>query len=85
MGNNRNLALRVALNSVAVILIAFTIVQTTNYVRDGLLLHAGTLVTFILSYAGYMGTRVLPVMVVFAVILFLSALPIQKVATRSMK
>ena len=74
----RNLALKVALNSFLIILVAFTIVQTFNYVRDAILLETGSFGEFLASYAMYMGTRVMPVLLLFSVIIYLNALPIQK-------
>ena len=74
----RNLAIKVTLNSFLTILIAFTIVQTFNYVRDAILLETGSIGEFFGSYAMYMGTRVMPVLLLFSGIIFLNALPIQK-------
>ena len=74
----KNLALNVTLNSSFIILAAFTVVQAFNYIRDALLLEAGSTQDFFTSFAMYMGTRVLPVLVFFAAIIYLRARPLQK-------
>ena len=74
----RNLALKVALNSFLTIMIAFIIIQAFNYVRDAILLETGSFGDFLGSFATYMGTRVLPVLLLFSAIIFFSAQPIQK-------
>ena len=73
----RFLALKVALNSAFVIIIAFTLVQIVNYARDSIIFQTGSLGEFLASYAGYMGTRVMPVLVVFTVIIFFRARPLE--------
>ncbi len=74
----KNLALNVTLNSSFIILAAFTVVQAFNYIRDALLLEAGSTQDFFTSFAMYMGTRVLPVLLFFAAIIYLRARPLQK-------
>ncbi len=67
------LALKVTLNSFFVILAAFGLLQAYAYIRDALLLGAGSFNDFISSFATYIGTRVLPVLLVFAAIIFIRA------------
>lgn len=75
----KNLSIKVTLNSFLIILAAFTIVQAFNYIRDAFLLEAGSVQDFLASFVVYIGTRVLPVLLFFAAIIFLRAMRIQKV------
>jgi methyl-accepting chemotaxis protein len=76
------LALKVTLNSFLVILVAFTLMQGVNYLRDAILLATGSPEEFLGEFLFYMGTRVVPVTLFFAVILFLYALRIQRMIQR---
>ena len=78
----RNLALKVTLNSVYVILIAFTLIQLINYSRDAILFQTGSIGEFFANYAVYMGTRVIPVLVLFSIIIFLNARKMEQVLGR---
>jgi methyl-accepting chemotaxis protein len=82
---SRFLALKVTLNSAIVISVAFSIAQALSYVRDAILFRTGSVGQFFGNYAAYMGTRILPVMVFFAAILFFVALPIQRASVRMQK
>ena len=78
----KHLALKVTLNSSIVILAAFTVVQAFAYIRDSLLLESGSLADFFPSFGMYMGTRVIPVLLFFAAIIYLSARPLEKTIVR---
>jgi methyl-accepting chemotaxis protein len=78
----KHLALKVTLNSSIVILAAFIVVQSFAYVRDSLLLESGSLADFFPSFGMYMGTRVIPVLVFFAAIIYLRARPLEKTIRR---
>ena len=74
----KNLALKVTLNSFVVILVAFGLLQAYSYIRDALLLDAGSFSDFFGSFASYIGTRVLPVLFVFSAIIFTRAYQLEK-------
>lgn len=67
----RFLAIRVALVSFTTIIVAFTLIQIVNYLRDSLLLQAGTVQDFFVAYGNFVGLRVVPIAVVFAVLIAL--------------
>jgi methyl-accepting chemotaxis protein len=74
----KNLALKVTLNSFIVILVAFGLLQAYSYIRDALLLGAGSFDDFFSSFSSYIGTRVAPVLLIFAAIIFIRAYQIEK-------
>ncbi|MBT3274305.1 MAG: methyl-accepting chemotaxis protein [Spirochaetales bacterium] len=78
----KNMSILVTLNSTAIILAAFTLVQAYNYIRDAILLETGAFADFASSFASYMGTRVMPVLLIFAALIFFRAHIIQKVLLR---
>jgi methyl-accepting chemotaxis protein len=78
----QSISFKVTLNSFLVITIVFTLIQIIHYLRDSILLASGGFVDFLAAYGLYMGTRVLPVVIFFCVIIFFSALPIEKVSRR---
>ncbi len=82
---SRFLALKVALNSVIVISLAFSVAQALSYARDAILFRTGSVGQFFLNYAAYMGTRILPVALFFGAILFLLVLPVQRASVRMHK
>ncbi|MBU0954475.1 MAG: hypothetical protein KKI09_03515, partial [Spirochaetes bacterium] len=79
---NRFLALRVTMNSAIMIVIAYFLIQTVSFIRDGLVLGLPGAQAYLPSIISFMGMYVLPPALLFGVILFLSALSIQKAAVR---
>ena len=82
---NRQLALRIVLNSVIMILGVYIVMQIITYFRDNMLLGITDLSALPSSVAFFIGTSVLPPMLVFAVLIYFLALPIQRVAVCSSK
>ena len=76
------LALRIAVNSFAVVVGAISLIQVYTYVRDGIMLGTGSLATFLANYVGYMGSRILPLAVFFVLVIFFYARTIQSVIVR---
>ncbi len=76
------LALRVTLNSVVMIFIVYFLMQILSYVRDAVILGVSDFSLLAPSTAAFMGTIVIPCIVVFGAMLYLSALPIQRVQRR---
>jgi methyl-accepting chemotaxis protein len=79
---SKYLALRVTLNSALMIIGVYIIIQIVAFIREGLVLGLPGLQGLVPSIAGFVGTYVVPPALVFGAILYLAALPIQKVALR---
>ena len=79
---NKLLSLKISLNSFFVITVIFSIIQILYYIRDSMLLSAGSFQNFFSSYCTYMGTLVLPVSTVFVIVIFFIARRIEKVVCR---
>ena len=82
MRNAKSLALRVTLNSVVMIGLVYLVMQSVVFFRDGIILQTGDLDGFVTTVFGFIGGRVLPPLVLFGALLYLIALPIQRVAIR---
>jgi methyl-accepting chemotaxis protein len=78
----RRLALRVTLNSALMILGVYVVMQLVNYLRDNILLGLRGLAGLPASVLGFIGANVLPPMIVFAVLIYVLALPIQRAQGR---
>lgn len=78
----RTLALRVALNSAIMIFAVYLLMQTVVYLRDGIILGTSDVSDFVPAVFGFLGGRVLPPLLVFGFLLWLAALPIQRVQQR---
>ena len=79
---NSRLALRVSLHSAVMILAVYFVMQILAYLRDNVILGVSDLSALPAFVASFIGMYVLPPMVIFIVILYLSALPLQKVLSR---
>jgi len=77
---NRRLALRVALNSSLMIVVIYLIIQSVAYFRDNLFLGARGWSAWPASVLDFLAKNVLPPAIVFGFLLWLVALPLQKVA-----
>jgi methyl-accepting chemotaxis protein len=80
--SSKNLALRVTVNSVGMILAVYFVMQFVSYFRDNLVLGVSDLSGLASSVGGFLAANVLPPTVILGTILFLIALPIQRVAVR---
>ncbi len=78
----RYLALRVALNSAVLIFIVYLLMQTAVFFRDSVLLGTTAMHDFFPSVFGFIGTVVVPPMILFGILLWLAALPIQRTGLR---
>ncbi len=76
------LALRVTASSVLIILIVYFIMQTLSYFRDNILLGVSDLSALPAAVFGFIGMYVLPPMVVFGIILYVAALPLERTLER---
>jgi methyl-accepting chemotaxis protein len=76
------LAAKASLNSFLVIIGAFAVLQTVNYARDAMLLETGSMIAYLTSFASYVGTRVLPITLVFVVVIFQHAYRIERAVDR---
>jgi methyl-accepting chemotaxis protein len=79
---SRNLAIRVTMNSVVMIVVMYFIIQTLAFIRDGIILGIPGMQGYLPSVFGFIASYVLPPTLVFGTVLYLSALPIQRVALR---
>ena len=70
---NERLAIRASLNSFCIIIGAFGVLQAAGYTRDAVLLQTGSVSAFLVSFIGYIGTRVLPVTLFFLIFIFRQA------------
>jgi methyl-accepting chemotaxis protein len=78
----RTLALRVVLNSIVMVFLVYLVMQTAVFFRDSLLLQTSDMHDFFPVVFGFIGGRVLPPLILFGVIMYFIALPIQKVQER---
>ncbi len=76
------LALRVTLNSAVMILGVYFVMQIISYLRDNIILGISDLGALPASVASFLGINVMPPMLIFSVIIYLLALPIQKAGLR---
>jgi methyl-accepting chemotaxis protein len=78
----RTLALRVALNSALMILLVYVAMQNFVYFRDAVIFSTGDLSDYVSAVGGFLAFRVVPPLAVFAFLLWLIALRIQRVQER---
>ncbi len=78
----RRLALRVTLHSTLMILSVYVVMQTLAYFRDNIILGLHDLAGFLPSVGSFLGIFIIPPLLVFSVLIYAFAHPIQKVALR---
>lgn len=78
----RHLALRVTLNSSFSLLLIYMVMQVFAYFRDNMIFGISDLSALPASVVSFIGGSVLPPLLVFSVIVYLVALPLQKVQKR---
>jgi methyl-accepting chemotaxis protein len=78
----KHLAFHVMLNSVVMILLVYILMQFFAYFRDNIILGISDLTALLPYVFSFIGSFVLPPALVFGIILYLSARPLQKVLTR---
>ncbi len=78
----KRLALRVSLNSALFILVIYIVMQVFAYLRDNMIFGISDLSGLPASIAAFIGGSVLPPLAVFAFIVYLAALPLQRVQRR---
>lgn len=78
----RTLALRVTLNSIVMIFFVYLVMQTVVFFRDAVIFSTNDMSDFGSAVGGFIGGRVVPPLLVFGFILWLIALPIQKIQAR---
>ena len=76
------LALRVTLNSALMILGVYAVMQIVTYIRDNILLGLSGFASLPAMLFGFLGDNVVPPLLVFSIILYLLALPIQRTQVR---
>jgi methyl-accepting chemotaxis protein len=79
---NRRLALRVALNSGLMMIGVYLVIQTVSYLRDNILLGIADWGAWPGTVLGFIGPNVLPPVLVFCVVIWLIALPLQAAALK---
>lgn len=72
------LALRIALNSVLMILAVYLFMQTLTFFRDNILFGLTGIAELPSAVGAFIGTYVIPPSLVFGIIIYLMALPLQK-------
>lgn len=77
---SRTLAIRVTLNSAIMIVGVYFVIQSLAFVRDGIVLGIPGTAGYVGAVFGFIGLYVMPPALVFGLILYLSALPIQRAA-----
>ncbi|MFA6504838.1 MAG: hypothetical protein WCT14_02000, partial [Treponemataceae bacterium] len=78
----RRLALRLTVHSASMIFAVYLVMQIISYFRDNIILGIWDLSALPVTVASFMGKSVLPPMVVFAVVIYLVALPLERVLKR---
>jgi methyl-accepting chemotaxis protein len=76
------LAFRITLHSAVMIFAVFLLQQAISFFRDNIVLGIADLSAFPASLAAFLGKSVLPPLLVFAAVLYLAALPLQRVQSR---
>jgi methyl-accepting chemotaxis protein len=76
------IALRVTLNSALMILVVYFVMQIIGYLRDNIILGITDAAALPATIAAFLGANVLPPLIVFSAIVYVLALPIQKVGLR---
>lgn len=76
------LALRIALNSVLMILAVYLFMQTLTFFRDNILFGLTGMTELPSAVGEFIGTYVFPPSIIFGVIIYLMALPLQKTQMR---
>ena len=78
----KRIALRVSLNSALFILTIYVVMQVFAYLRDNMIFGVSDLSGLPASIAAFIGGSVLPPLTVFAFLVYLAALPLQRVQRR---
>lgn len=78
----RRLALRVTLNSDVIILGVYAVMQIVTYFRDNILLGLSGFSALPATMFGFLGVNVVPPLLVFSIIVYFIALPIQRAQAR---
>lgn len=78
----RRLALRVTLNSALMLFSVYLVMQVITYFRDNIILGIGDLSGLVPAVSRFMLSSVLPPMVVFAVLIYLTARPLERMQVR---
>lgn len=79
---SRRLALRVTLHSAVMILAVYLVMQILSHFRDNIVLGIGDLSDLPATVAAFMTKSVFPPMAIFAVVLYLVALPLERTLKR---
>ena len=78
----RRLALRVTLNSALMLFSVYLVLQVITYFRDNIILGISDLSGLVPSVSRFMLSSVLPPMVVFAALIYLTARPLERMQAR---
>jgi methyl-accepting chemotaxis protein len=78
----RRLALRVTLNSALMLFSVYLVLQVITYFRDNIILGINDLSGLVPAVSSFMLSSVLPPMVVFAVLIYLTARPLERMQAR---
>lgn len=80
--HSKNLALKIALVSLVTIVGVFLIIQSLTYVREATSLGVSSVSGYLSVVGGFLGTRVVPIIVVFSIVIYVYTLRAQRIIER---